>query len=116
MMMKPLRHSLDVTIRPRLLVVAARHALAGYQRDAVLPRLLGLGLRDCVSPCAEVLETLIAQEAALDQARRQHATHWRAADHVLLMAALLHEAELLDMPATQTVAAAQIIPLQLVAV
>lgn len=101
--MKPLRHSLDVTIRPRLLVVAARHALAGYQREAVLPRLLGMGLHECVNPSTKVLEALVAQEAAMELARRQHASHWRAADHVLLMAALLHEAELLDSPAVQAV-------------
>lgn len=102
--MKPLRAGLETTIRPRLLVVAARHALAGYQRDTMLPRVLGLALHAPVAVSASVLETLIATEAAMEQARRTHAAGWRAGAHVLALAALLHEAQLLDMPVCQAVA------------
>lgn len=102
--MKPLRHTLTMTIRPRPLVVAARYAMQAYQRDTMLPRIMGLTLRKPVAPSADVLDHLIAQEAAMEQARKTHAASWRAADHVLLMAALMTEAQLLDMPACQAVA------------
>lgn len=96
--MKPLESSLTTTIRPRLLVVAARHAMASYQRDTMLPKLMGLGVHTPVAPKPAVLEWLIAQEAAMEQSRRLHVAGWRAADHVMLMAALLTEARLLDAP------------------
>ncbi|MFN4058123.1 MAG: DUF6477 family protein [Roseinatronobacter sp.] len=102
--MKPLRHGLDVTIRPRLLVVAARHALAGYNRDTTLPRVLGLPLHTPLMPSEALLETLIAREAAMNDARCSHQAGWRAGDHVLLIAALLHEAQLFDVSACQAVA------------
>ncbi|MCL1628710.1 DUF6477 family protein [Roseibaca sp. V10] len=37
-------HGLQTTIRPRLMVVAARHGLAQYDRARSLGRLLGLPL------------------------------------------------------------------------
>jgi hypothetical protein len=101
--MKPLRRNLDTTIRPRLLVVAARHAMATYQRETILPKLMGLGAHTPVCPTESVLDWLITQEAAMEHARRTHVTGWRAADHVMLMAALMTEARLLDAPACASV-------------
>lgn len=96
--MKPLHRTVAVTTRPRLLVVAARHALDGYHRDAILPRLLNKMPRTAIPPTPEVLAELIAREAAMDHARRNHDASWRAADHVLLMAALLAEVRLQGVP------------------
>ena len=96
--MKPLGTSLTTTIRPRLLVVAARYAMANYQRDVMLPKLMGLGAHTVVAPKPAVLDWLIAQEAAMEQSRRMHIAGWRAADHVMLMAALMTEARLWDAP------------------
>jgi hypothetical protein len=104
--MKPLRNSLNTTIRPRLLVVAARHAMGTYHRDAMLPKLMGLGANTPVAPCARVLDWLIAQEAAMEEDRRLHVAGWRAADHVMLMAALMTEARLLDTPVCAAVTTA----------
>jgi hypothetical protein len=86
------------------LVVAARHALAGYQRERMLPRVLGLPLLVPLPVSRAVLDSLIATEAAMDTARRTHAAGWRAGEHVLLIAALLHEAQLHDLPGCQAVA------------
>lgn len=105
--MKPLHNTLAVTTRPRLLVVAARHALAGYQRDAILPRLLNKHPHSPIQPSAETLADLVAREAAMDHARRRHDASWRAADHVLIMAALIHEAALLRAPGCDAVTTAQ---------
>ncbi len=96
--MKPLGTSLTTTIRPRLLVVAARFAMASYQRDTMLPKLMGLGAHTRIAPKPAVLEWLLAQEAAMEECRRRHDASWRAADHVMLMAALMTEARLLDAP------------------
>ena len=96
--MKPLRQCLNTTIRPRLLVVAARHAMGTYQRDTILPKLMGAGAHAPIAPSARVLDWLVAQEAAMEQARRDHVAGWRAAYHVMLMAALMTEARLLDTP------------------
>lgn len=97
--MKPLRNILTTTTRPRLLVVTARYAVGNYHRDTMLPKLMGLGLHTIVAPGPAVLNWLIAQEAAMEDARQHHMASWRAADHVMLMAALLTEAQLLDTPA-----------------
>jgi hypothetical protein len=70
----------------------------------MLPRVLGLALHTPVAVSVCIFETLIAQEAAMDHARRTHAASWRAGEHVLLLAALLHEAQLLDLPICQAVA------------
>lgn len=96
--MKPLRQTLTKTTRPRLLVVAARYAVASYQRETMLPKLMGQGAHTAIAPSAAVLDWLIAQEAGMEDARRTHVAGWRAADHVMLMAALLTEAQLLDAP------------------
>ncbi|MDD7970866.1 DUF6477 family protein [Roseinatronobacter alkalisoli] len=89
--MKPLRTTLETTIRPRLLVVAARHAMTDYHRDRMLPKLLGLPLASALPPLQDVLERLTLSEAMMEQARRHHDAGWRPSEHVLVMAALMSE-------------------------
>lgn len=83
--------SLDTLTRPRLMVVSARYALAEYDRRKRLPRLLGLPVGQPLPKSEEALERLIALERAQEQARRHHDASWRAADHVAIITALLHE-------------------------
>jgi len=92
--MSQTRPALDTTIRPRVLVVAARHGLAQYDRARYLPRLLGLPAGRVLPDTAAALDALRARERATEDARRRHAASWRAAEHVLLMTALLAEARL----------------------
>lgn len=89
--MKSLRTSLETTIRPRLLVVAARHAMCEYRRDTLLPKLLELPLASALPPVHDAVQRLTIIEAMMDHARRRHEAGWRAADHVLVMAALMSE-------------------------
>ncbi|MGY6705082.1 DUF6477 family protein [Roseinatronobacter sp.] len=90
--MKSLRSSLDTTIRPRLLVVAARYAMCDYDRDTMLAKLLGLPSAAALPAVDDALQRLRLIEAMMDQTRRRHEASWRAADHVLIMAALMSEA------------------------
>jgi hypothetical protein len=99
--------SLDSLIRPRLLVVAARHALRDYTRAAHLPRALGLPAGQKLPGPEHAYRDLLARERALEQARRIHDASWSAAKHVTVMTALLHEALLLDMPPNPTAPAAR---------
>lgn len=86
-----MRYSLETSIRPRLLVVAARHAMHGYLRMTILPKLLGLPMGAPLPAGAAVIEALTLREAAMERARRRHDASWRAADHVMLLAALMAE-------------------------
>lgn len=86
-----LRYSLETSIRPRLLVVAARHAMHGYLRMSILPKLLGVPMGAPLPAGPAVIEALSLREAAMERARRHHDASWRAADHVLLLAALMAE-------------------------
>lgn len=89
--MKPLRHDLGTTIRPRLMVVAARHALTEYRREVMLPRLLGLPSGAALPPEGAALRLLQMRETAMNDARKRHDASWRACDHVLVLAALMYE-------------------------
>ncbi len=90
--MNDLSFSLDTLIRPRLLVVSARYALHEYDRRKRLPRLLGLPVGRSLPDNPEALEQLITLERSYEKARRRHDASWRAADHVAVITALLHEA------------------------
>lgn len=75
--------------RPRLLVRAARHGLAEYQRERLLPRLL-------MRPAApagsnEALLALMELEAIADAARRARATEYSYPAHVEVLIALMGE-------------------------
>ncbi len=86
--------TLDTLIRPRLLVVSARHALRDYDRTARLGRLLKLPLGSTLPAPEAALRALIELERAQDKARRSHDARWSAPLHVALLTALLHEAQL----------------------
>ncbi|MCH8466419.1 MAG: DUF6477 family protein [Roseinatronobacter sp.] len=90
--------SLDSLIRPRLLVVAARHALRDYNRASHLPRALGLPAGQILPGPNAAHSELLARERALEHARRMHDASWSAAKHVMVMTALLHESMLLATP------------------
>lgn len=83
---------LQTTIRPRLLVVAARHGLAQYDRARSLARILGLPMGHPLPAPGAAQQALVQREAELDHARRHHDASWHPADHVMVMTALLHEA------------------------
>lgn len=85
-------HGLQTTIRPRLLVVAARHGLAQYDRARSLGRILGLPMGHALPDPARAQAALVRREAEMDLARRSHDASWHPAEHVLVMTALLHEA------------------------
>lgn len=94
-MKHPASH-LDCLLRPRVLVVASRHALGQYDRAQRLPRLLRLACGQTLPPARAALEALLACERKLEHARRHHDASWRAAEHVAVMTAILHEARALD--------------------
>jgi hypothetical protein len=83
---------LQTTLRPRLLVVAARHGLAQYDRERSLARVLGLPMGQPLPSPSIAQAALVRREAEMDLARRNHDASWHPADHVLVMTALLHEA------------------------
>ncbi|MBN2760659.1 MAG: hypothetical protein JXQ79_09180 [Rhodobacteraceae bacterium] len=85
---------LQTTIRPRLLVVAARHGLAQYDRARHLARVLGLPLGYPLPAPGAAQDALVQREAEMDHARRHHDAGWHPADHVMVMTALLHEARI----------------------
>ena len=87
--------TLDTLIRPRLLIVAARHALGDYNRTTRLARLLGLPIAHRLPAPSVALAQLLERERVLEHARRTHDASWSAAEHVAIITALLHEA-LLD--------------------
>lgn len=86
---------LDQMQRPRILVMAARHALTEYRRDSHLPRALRhLGARGMPAP-GRAFDMLIELEATMDAQRRERAATWRADRHVLVLCALMAEARIL---------------------
>ena len=84
--------TLDTLIRPRLLIVSARHALRDYNRATRLARLLGLPMARALPAPNVAFAQLLERERALEHARRTHDASWSAAEHVAVMTALLHEA------------------------
>ncbi len=87
-------HPLEMMIRPRMLITAARHALAEYNREVFLPRLLGLTMGRQLPDPAAALHSLIDVERHFESARKRHDASWRAPDHIAVLTALLHEAAL----------------------
>jgi hypothetical protein len=83
---------LETLIRPRNLVMAARHAVPEYRRDALLPSLLGVPVGQRLPPRSNVIRALLQREAKLEHARRHRCASWGAGAHVLVLAALLAEA------------------------
>ncbi len=77
--------------RPRLLMSAARFGLGGYDRDAVLPRLLG---GDTPLPGRACVDILVEREAASERARQSGAATYSIAEHVDLLTALVAETRL----------------------
>ncbi len=75
--------------RPGLLVEAAKHGTARYERRRDLRRMLRA--RIPASPVA-ALETLLPLEAALEQRRRVADKNYSIARHVDILVALLAEA------------------------
>lgn len=95
--MTALPHMLDTIIRPRLMIVSARYALDDYDRSVMLPRLLGLTDGRALPEPMAALRALIALEQTLELGRTRHDAAWRAAQHISVMTALLHEARLCQM-------------------
>ncbi len=102
--------SLDTLIRPRLLIVSSRHGLMDYNRCTLLPRLLGLPIGRALPQPSEAMSQLLLKELGLEDARRRHDASWRAADHVAVLTALMHEAILIRRAAPDTLGAVEIRP------
>jgi len=88
--MQPETH-LNTLIRPRLLISAARHGLAEYDRHRDLRRLLGTPLP---APAA-AFSRLLEMERGLECARTCGDAAYRPARHVAVLIALLGESRLL---------------------
>jgi Family of unknown function (DUF6477) len=78
---------LETIRRPRLLMQAAKHALAAYQRNRDLRRLIGVE----TSP-AQAVAKLISVEERVEQTRLSGEADYSPADHIELLAALIAEA------------------------
>ena len=81
--------------RPRLLLQAARHGLAEYNRDRVLKRLT----RGAALPSPKgAVSSLLSVEASLENARRTGDASYNVSRHVEVLIALLAETSLLSRP------------------
>jgi hypothetical protein len=77
--------------RPSLLLRAARHGVAEYDRNRDLKRLLNGMLPNP----EEAMEALIAREEALESARKERMAFYSPARHIEVMAAMLGEMRIL---------------------
>ncbi len=77
--------------RPRLLVRAARHGLAEYNRKRDLRRIFRLP--QAPSP-RHALDLLMSEEARLEEQRRERDAAYSIARHVEVLIALMSEAQL----------------------
>ncbi|OOY06807.1 hypothetical protein BMI87_00805 [Thioclava sp. F28-4] len=82
--------------RPRLLIRAVRHGLNDYSRKRDLKRVMRMS--ELPRP-GTALRALMAEEAALDHARRAGEATYSVARHIELLIALLAEARLAPQPA-----------------
>ena len=76
--------------RPRLLVNAARHGLAGYCRDRDLKRLIDSDL-----PPESAVPRLLCEEERLEETRRAGDAAYSVMRHIEVLSALIAEARLL---------------------
>ncbi len=76
--------------RPRLLVNAARHGLAGYRRDRDLRRLISDAL-----PPETAVPRLMCEEERLEETRRAGDAAYSVMRHIEVLSALIAEARLL---------------------
>lgn len=77
--------------RPRLLMSAARFGLGAYDRDAILPRVLG---GDVPLPGRGCIDVLVERESSCERARRAGEATYSIADHVEILTALVAETRL----------------------
>lgn len=77
--------------RPRLLVRAARHGLAEYNREVSLRRLLP---GETVPGPGRAFDKLAEREAAIDRTRREGGATYSVARHVEVLVAMIDEARL----------------------
>ena len=90
--MTEIAETLAALRRPKLLLDAARHGLAGYRRERDLARLL----RAARQPAPDrAVAALLVEEGWLEQARKGGAGSYSMRRHVDLLTALLAEARAL---------------------
>ena len=77
--------------RPRMLVRAARHGLADYNREQMLRRLLP---GEALPQPGQAFKKLAEREAILDQTRRDGGAAYSVARHIEVLVALIDEARL----------------------
>ncbi|MEM7471078.1 MAG: DUF6477 family protein [Pseudomonadota bacterium] len=90
--MQQLNGFLATLRRPRLLVRAARHGIADYNRKRDLTRLTG---QNPSKSTRAIVEHLIAQEEILEETRRTGDAAYRPSKHIELLVALIAECRLL---------------------
>lgn len=78
--------------RPKLLIRAARHGQAEYNRETHLPRVLSYGR---IPRPGEAVMLLLEREALVNEARKVGAASYSLVRHVDLLIALMGEAHLL---------------------
>ncbi len=90
--MKQLDGFLATLRRPRLLVRAARHGMADYNRKRDLTRLTG---QNPSKSTRAIVEQLIFQEEQIEETRRMGDAAYRPSKHIELLVALIAECRLL---------------------
>ncbi len=84
--------------RPRVLIQAARHALADYRRERDLRRTL---VTPSVPDPVKTMPRLLEEESRLDDLRRTSDAAYDAHRHIAVLTALLAEVQLLPRPVPQ---------------
>lgn len=79
--------------RPRLLIQAARLGLSDYRRERDLRRLGGLAARP-----SDTVPHLLAEERAVEEARKAGTVGYSISHHIELLIALMAEIRLLPRP------------------
>lgn len=90
--MQDLRALVAALRRPRLLVRAARIGVSDYVRERDLCRLTGRSTPPCP---ASAVRSLLAEEDALEEVRREGTAAYSPARHVEVLIALMAEARAL---------------------
>jgi hypothetical protein len=85
--MQDLMGKLGALRRPQLMVTAAQKGADGYDRERDLPVLLGR-----VPRCGPAMMALLEQEEAMEASRVSRTPGYAAADHLMVLIALMGEA------------------------
>lgn len=85
---------LSTLSRPGLLVRAARHRTVDFKRERSLRRVLP---GEVIPAPGRAFETLLEREEAMNSARDEGDASYSVVRHVELLAALIHEAQIVEL-------------------